>query len=72
MEDLKAMKEAVKDQLNRDYGSIARTKVKKELFDILDGKCKFDVPEGMVEAEFNAIWKQFEEAKKARSSRRCA
>ena len=33
---------------------------KKELLDLLDLKNKFDVPEGMLEEEFNSIWQRLE------------
>jgi len=38
--------------------------IKRELLDKLAESYKFDVPEGLVEGEFNAIWQRIEEAKK--------
>jgi trigger factor len=38
--------------------------MKRELLDILADKASFEVPPGMVELEFDAIWKQIEEAQK--------
>jgi trigger factor len=38
--------------------------VKRQLLDKLAETHKFDVPEGLVESEFNAIWQRVEEAKK--------
>ena len=64
MEGLDQLKEAIEGQLTKDYDQVARTKLKKALFDALDDKCQFEVPNSMKEAEFNTIWSQVEEAKK--------
>lgn len=63
MENLAKLKEAIKGQMNKDYENIQRTKLKKELFDELDGKCKFESPKSMIDAEFDVIWGQIEQAK---------
>lgn len=64
MESLAKLKEAIRSQISRDYDAVARTKLKKSLFDELDGLCKFEAPKSMIEAEFAEIWKRIEEAKK--------
>ena len=38
--------------------------IKRQLLDKLADTHKFEVPEGLVEGEFSAIWKRIEEAKK--------
>jgi trigger factor len=63
MESLEKLKDAVRDQIQRDYDSVARNRMKKHLFDALDSACSFAVPEGMFKLEFDAIWRQVEEAK---------
>jgi trigger factor len=60
MDDLNALKEAVKAQLSRRYEQAARFKLKRALLDILDTKHDFPLPPRMVEAEFEAIWRQVE------------
>ena len=60
MDDLNALKEAVKTQLSRRYDQAARFKLKRALLDILDTKHDFPLPPRMVEAEFEAIWRQVE------------
>jgi trigger factor len=64
-ESLKALKEAVKAHLESEYVAVTRNKMKRELFDWLEENCKFTVPESMLSLEFDAIWNQVQEAKKA-------
>ncbi len=64
-ENLEAMKKAVSDRIGQDYTQISRTMVKRQLLDKLADAHKFQVPEGLVEGEFGAIWQRIEEAKKA-------
>ncbi len=56
--DLRALNEAVRDQLIKDFGGMVRTRQKKALFDILEKKCDFLVPSGMVKMEFDSIWQR--------------
>ncbi len=62
-EDLKALKDAVREQISGDYAGMARNKAKKELFDWLDENVKFDTPEKMRELEFQGVWEQLQRAK---------
>lgn len=55
MADLDALKNAVKEQLQKEYDSQSRMLLKKELLDILDEKHQFELPEMMREAEYNNI-----------------
>ncbi len=61
-ESLEALKDVLRKQLESDYGTLARNRMKKALFDQLEDLCAFDVPEKMVEMEFDSIWKQHEDA----------
>ncbi|CAN5397273.1 trigger factor [soil metagenome] len=63
-ENLEAMRKAVGDRIGQDYAQVSRTMVKRQLLDKLADTHKFEVPEGLVESEFNAIWQRVEEAKK--------
>lgn len=56
------LKEVLKQQLEGDYGTLARNRMKKALFDQLEELCTFDVPQKMVDAEYDSIWHQHEEA----------
>lgn len=65
MESVEKLKETIKTELEKEYAHIARTHAKRALLDVLAATNTFNVPAGMVDLEFNAIWKQFEQAKKA-------
>lgn len=60
MESLDKLKDAVRAAIGRDFDAQARRKLKKELLDALDVKYGFDLPPGLVEQEFNAVWSQVE------------
>jgi trigger factor len=64
-ENLDAMRKAVTDRIGQDYAQVSRTMIKRQLLDKLADSHKFEVPQGLVEGEFNAIWQRIEEAKKA-------
>jgi trigger factor len=60
MDSLDKLKEAVSGAISRDYEVQSRRKLKKELLDALDGKYAFELPKGLVDQEFNAVWSQVE------------
>ena len=62
-EDLNALRDAVKADIGQDYNGVSRTRLKRDLLDILADGHDFDLPPGMVEVEFEAIWKHYEERK---------
>ncbi len=64
-DSLEKLKGMIRDELDKEYKTIARQHAKRALLDVLAEKHSFEVPEGMVNLEFDAIWKQFEDAKKA-------
>lgn len=55
-ETLDGLKEKVKEQLQRDLDSASEQRMKREMFDQLDKANQFNIPEGMIENEFKAIW----------------
>jgi trigger factor len=59
-DDEKALREAVKNQLQSDYENTSRMKMKRQLLDILDENHDFEIPPGMVEAERDGITQQIE------------
>ncbi|MDF1681385.1 trigger factor [Ponticaulis sp.] len=65
LEDLEALKKVIREQIEAEHASMSRGKVKRALLDKLDEEYSFELPEGMVEAEFNQIWSQFEREKEA-------
>ena len=60
LDDLAALRAALKDQLSRQYANASRFKLKRALLDVLDEKHSFDLPPRMVENEFQVIWNQVE------------
>ncbi len=65
MADLEALKKAISEQMEKDYNRLTRMKVKRSLLDALDEGHDFELPEGMVDMEYNAILKQVEQEAKA-------
>jgi trigger factor len=60
MENLAALRDAVRQQIEREYSGIARQRLKRQLLDRLAERHHFPVPQGMVDIELNVIWKQYE------------
>ncbi len=60
-EDLKNL---LNNNFNQQYTQGIKQIEKKQLMDILDKKYKFDLPEGVLEEDFNEIWHRLENAKK--------
>jgi trigger factor len=56
--DLEALKKLARDQIEGEYGRLTRLKLKRSLMDALAERHDFAVPQGMVDLEFEAIWKQ--------------
>jgi trigger factor len=65
VDDVATLRKRVREQIERDYGSAARSRLKRSLLDVLADKHDFTLPESLVEAEFEAIWKQIEADMKA-------
>lgn len=60
LENVAALREAVKGQLAQQYAGASRFKLKRALLDVLDEKHAFELPPRMVENEFGVIWSQVE------------
>jgi trigger factor len=58
LEDLEALKKIAREQIEGEYGRLARLKLKRGLMDALAERHDFPVPQGMVDLEFESIWKQ--------------
>lgn len=63
LESLDALREQLRARMEGEYAELARARTKRELLDTLFDKHDFEVPEGMVDGEFNQIWEQFEKAR---------
>ncbi len=64
VENMDKLKEMIQTELEKEYARVARLHEKRALLDALDAQYDFDIPEGMVKAEMDSIWAQYEQAKK--------
>ncbi len=72
MEDLEKLKQAISEEQGREYVSLARSRVKRLLLDQLFEAHDFELPQKMVDNEFNTIWAQYEEQNKNASEEELA
>ena len=57
-ESLDKLKETIRDRIAAEYARVSREKLKRQLLDKLDKLYSFELPEGLVNQEFNSIWEQ--------------
>lgn len=62
-ETLDELRSMIRTELSREYESVSMNNLKRVLLDALSDAHDFPVPEGMLDMEFDAIWKQVENAK---------
>jgi trigger factor len=60
LENVQALRDAVKSQMEAALASMSRQHVKRQILDALDDGHKFDVPAQLVDAEFATIWQRVE------------
>jgi trigger factor len=63
LESLAELRQEVRQQMERDYEGVSRLRLKRSLLDKLAQSYDFAVPPGMVELEFDNIWRQYEAEK---------
>lgn len=61
--DLDDLKKKIEERILSDYDSTARIKLKRDLLDALDKEYKFEIPQKLIDAEYEAIEKQYKHAK---------
>lgn len=64
LDDLEALKTGLKERIENEYKQLSRGHLKRALLDKLDAAHDFDLPNGMVDAEFEQIWRQVEAAER--------
>ena len=64
LETLDALRGQISEQIQNEYKGLARVRMKRTLLDALAERHQFPVPPGMVESEFDEIWKQIEADRK--------
>jgi len=57
VESLEKLRDMLKERLRGEYAGMAAMKLKREVLDALDGLYSLELPEKLVEAEFQQIWK---------------
>lgn len=62
LEDLAALKDALKKRFEREHNAQSRLRAKRDLLDQLDTAHTFDLPPSMVEQEFSTIWQEVSHA----------
>ena len=65
LENLEKLQEIIKEQTEGEFTGQSRMKLKRAILDELDKKHSFDLPAGMVAAEFDNIWAQVQSEKQA-------
>lgn len=60
LEGIGQLRDLVKAQIEQELNGLTRTHMKRQLLDQLAAAHDFPVPESMVEAEFDQIWRQLE------------
>lgn len=65
LENLEKLQEVIKEQTEGEFAGQSRMKLKRAILDELDKKHSFDLPPGMVAAEFDNIWQQVQAEKEA-------
>lgn len=58
LDDLDALKNAIRGQMETAYAGATRQKTKRALLDALDERYTFDLPQKLVDTEFEGIWRQ--------------
>lgn len=58
--DVNELRGMVQQQIEEHYEHASGARLKRSMLDLLDERHKFEVPPGMVEREFDAIWQQVE------------
>ena len=60
LEGIAQLRDLMKNQVEQELNGLTRTHMKRQLLDQLAAQHDFPVPESMVEAEFDQIWKQLQ------------
>ncbi len=63
LENLDELKKSIRDNQEQELSVFTRMRIKRDLLDILDKEHQFELPEGMIDMEFDGIWEQFQKQK---------
>jgi trigger factor len=68
LENLAELRQEIQQQMKRDYDAASRLRLKRTLLDRLAERYDFPVPPGMVDLEFDNIWRQYQAEKERESA----
>ena len=60
LESLAELRQEIQQRMQRDYDAASRLRLKRNLLDRLAERYDFPVPPGMVDLEFDNIWRQYQ------------
>jgi trigger factor len=69
LEDLNALRQKVREQIEQHYTLLAQMLLKRRILDALAADYAFEVPGRLIDAEFNQIWKRLEDELAAAKAR---
>ena len=69
LESLAELRQELRQQLQRNYDAASRLRLKRSLLDKLAESYDFAVPPGMVELEFEGIWRQHESEQETQAAK---
>lgn len=69
MENLQALRDTARKQLQNEYDNVSRLKLKRTLLDALDEGHDFPVPQGMLDLEYDSILRQIEMEREAEAGK---
>ncbi len=61
-ESVEELRKSVKEQVENDYNEMSRAIVKRRLFDELEKTLEFEIPQSMLQLEFDSIWENLKKA----------
>ncbi|MDP4594624.1 MAG: trigger factor [Beijerinckiaceae bacterium] len=64
VETMDELKKTIREDIQKQYDNATRQKMKRVLLDKLDTDYSFELPESLLEHEFNGIWQQAEQERK--------
>jgi trigger factor len=68
LDSLAELREEIRQQIQRDYNAATRLRLKRALLDKLAERYDFPIPPGMVDLEFDNIWRQHEAEREAEAA----
>ena len=63
-ETLERLRGKVRERMEQEFSGLSKAHLKRKVLDLLSDAHDFPVPQGMLDAEFDAIWEQLEDDRK--------